>query len=256
MIPYFQITQFNIGPISIQVWGLMVALGFLIGAFASSWMLKRRGLQTQVVWDLLSWVVVGSIICARLFHVLLYEPNYYFTNPIEIVAIWHGGLSMIGGLIGAAVAGVWFFRRRKLDVWKYADACIFGLPLGYAIGRIGCFLIHDHPGTATDFFFGVKYSDGVVRHDLGLYHAIDGVVLFLLFLILVKKKAPTGVYVVTFLIWYGTTRFLLDFLRATSGPIVDTRYFGFTPTQYLSLAMVGMGLYFWKTRLTLKKRPS
>ncbi len=253
MIPYFQFIQFQIGPVSIQVWGLMVALGFLIGALASAWMLKRRGLNAKIIWDLVVWLVVGSMVMARLAHVVFYEPSYYLANPIEVVAIWRGGLSMIGGLIGATVAGVWFFRRRKLDVWKYADACIFGLPLGYAIGRVGCFLIHDHPGTATDFFLGVKYPDGVIRHDLGLYHAIDGAVLFVVFLVLVRKKAPTGVYVVAFLVWYGITRFFMDFLRAIDGPIVDTRYFGLTPAQYASMAMIVAGIYFWKTRVALRK---
>jgi phosphatidylglycerol:prolipoprotein diacylglycerol transferase len=243
VIPYFQYTQFNIGPIPIQVWGLMVALGFLIGTQASIWMYKKRGLDPKVAWDLLFWVVLGSMVFARLFHVFFYKPEFYLANPLEIVAIWHGGLSMIGGLIGAVIAGLWYIRKKKLDVWKYADASVFGLPIGYAIGRIGCFLIHDHPGTATDFFLGVKYPDGVVRHDLGLYHAIDGAVLFIVFLLLAKRKAKTGTYVVTFLIWYGVTRFLLDFLRATDGAIVDTRYFGLTPAQYVSLGMVGAGVW-------------
>ncbi len=243
MIPYFQFTSFQLGPLTIQVWGLLVAIGFLAGGYASAWMAKRRGLNPQVVWDMLGWIILGAMVGARLFHVLFYDPSYYLANPLDTFKIWQGGLSSVGGFLGAFLIGLWRARRMKIDPWKYADAGVFGLPLGYGIGRIGCFLIHDHPGTATDFFLGVKYPDGVVRHDLGLYQAIDGFVLFAIFLILAKRKAPSGTYPTVFLIWYGVTRFFLDFLRATSGPVVDVRYAGLTPAQYASIAMVIAGCF-------------
>ncbi len=245
MIPYFAVTQIHLGPIAIQVWGLMVALGFLIGAKASAWMLKRRGLDPKIVWDLLFWLVLGSMLFARLFHVFLYEPGYYVTNPFEVIAIWNGGLSMIGGLIGAVIAGVWFLKRKKLDVWKYADSLVFGLPLGYAIGLIVCFLPLMDPGTQTTVFLGVKYPDGVVRHDLGLYELLNGALLFAFFLLLARRKVGQGIFLVVFLIWYGASRFLLDFLRATEGMIVDTRYLGLTPAQYAGSAMLVIGMLFF-----------
>jgi phosphatidylglycerol:prolipoprotein diacylglycerol transferase len=79
-----------------------------------------------------------------------------------------------------------------------------------------------------------------------LYDSINGLVLFLLFLLLARRKAKTGTYIVVFLIWYGTVRFLLDFLRATNGPIVDTRYFSLTPAQYAAVVMIGVGVWIWK----------
>ncbi|MBI4599076.1 prolipoprotein diacylglyceryl transferase [Candidatus Uhrbacteria bacterium] len=243
MIPYFQFTQIHLGPLTIQVWGLLVALGFLAGTQAAAWMARKRGLDSAVLWDLLGWIAVAALVCARLFHVFVYEPQYYLAHPFEIPAIWQGGLSSIGGFIGGSVAGLLLLRRRKLDVWTYADAALFGLPLGYAVGRIGCFLIHDHPGTATDFFLGVRFPDGIVRHDLGLYLSLDAWVLFALFLVLAKRKAAPGTYVTVFLVWYGVSRFFLDFLRASGGAIVDTRYFSLTPAQYASLLMVAGGIW-------------
>lgn len=154
---------------------------------------------------------------------------------------------MMGGLFGAALFGVIYLRRKKVDVFAHVDTAMFGLPLGIGIGRIGCFLIHDHPGTLTHFLLGVNYPDGI-RHDHGLYLSINGFILFLLFLWLARKNARTGTYLIIYLLWDGTTRFFLDFLRATDGPIVDARYLSLTPAQYFCVGMVGLGLYIWQRR--------
>jgi phosphatidylglycerol---prolipoprotein diacylglyceryl transferase len=250
MIPYFQFTSIPLGPITIQVWGLMVAMGILAATWVAAKMAIRRGQDPKIIWDLSVWVIVGAFIMARVFMVI-YEPTYYLSDPLEFFRIWHGGFSVMGGFLGATIAGLWFFRRKKVDVHAYADTAIFGLPVGLFIGRIGCFLIHDHPGTLTDFALGVKYPDGV-RHDHGLYLSLNGLVLFLLFLWLTRRGVKTGTYIVVFLIWYGVVRFFLDFLRATNGPIVDTRYFSLTPAQYMALVMVGGGVWMWRKRLSKK----
>ncbi len=235
MIPYFSLTTFHLGPVPIQVWGTLVALGFFFGALASARMARERGLEEKRIFDLAAWIVISSMIFARLFHVVFYEPQYFLAHPLEVVAIWQGGLSMFGGFFGALVASILYFKRHKLNFHAYADTAIFGLPLGIAIGRIGCFLIHDHPGTLTSFVGGVQYPDGV-RHDLGLYESIDGLVLFVVFLVMAKRRVSEGWYVIVFCLWYGVTRFLMDFLR-----IVDVRYFGLTPGQYLSILLVVVG---------------
>ena len=242
MIPYFQWTTIWLGPVPIHVWGLFVALGILVGAAVSARHVKERGLNPEVVWDLAVWITIGAFVVGRLFHVAFYEPAYYLAHPGDIVKIWEGGMSIIGGFIGAVIASVAYLRTKKLNVWAYCDAALMGLPVGMGIGRIGCFLIHDHPGTLTNFILGVNYPDGV-RHDLGLYESLVGFALAIIFLLMWKKKAPQGAYVATFLIGYGTARFFLDFLRATDGVIVDTRYFGLTPAQYLALAMAGVGVW-------------
>ncbi|MBI4437745.1 prolipoprotein diacylglyceryl transferase [Candidatus Uhrbacteria bacterium] len=250
MIPYFQFTTIPLGPVTIQVWGLMVALGILAATWVAAKMAQQRGQDPKIIWDLSVWVIIGAFIMARVFMVL-YEPGDYLADPFEFFRIWHGGFSIMGGFLGATIAGIWFLRRQHVDVYAYADTAIFGLPVGIFIGRIGCFLIHDHPGTLTDFALGVKYPDGV-RHDHGLYDSINGLVLFLLFLLLARRGAKTGTYIVVFLIWYGVVRFLLDFLRATNGPIVDTRYLNLTPAQYLAAVMIAGGVWLWRRKLSTK----
>lgn len=238
MIPYFQYTTIHIGPIPIQVWGLMVSLGILAGAWAASKMAKRRGQDPKLIWDLSFWVIVGAFLFAKLF-MIFYDPTTIFSTS---------GFSIIGGFIGASLFGIIYLRKKHVDVYAYADTAIFGLPLGLFIGRIGCFLIHDHPGTLSDSILAVKFPDGA-RLDHGLLLSLNGLAMFLVFLWLAKKKAQTGTYLIVFLIWYGVVRFFLDFLRATDGPIVDARYFSLTPAQYAAVVMAALG-----TWLVFRKR--
>lgn len=244
MIPYFEWRTIVIGPLTLQVWGLFVALGFLVGALAAQWLAKRRGQSPDVIAGLAVWMIAAGMIGGRLGHVLLYEFAYYVAHPLEIFALWHGGASMFGGLLACIVVGVWYLHRRKVDLHAYADTAIFGLPFGFAVGRIGCFLIHDHPGTATHFALGIRYPDGVTRHDLGLYEALNSALMAVAFLWLVQRKARAGVFIGVFSVWYGVFRVVADTLRT-----VDTRYFGLTPGQYLggALAIFGVVALVWIT---------
>lgn len=250
MIPYIAIENISLGPFTIHVWGLMVALGILIGTWAATILARKRGLNPKIIWDAVPLVMVGAFVGARLFHVLLYEPAYFFSHPTEIIAVWNGGLSISGGLVGAAIVGIWFLKRRGVPLQDYADVMAFGLPLGSFVGRIGCFLTHLHPGTPTNFFLGVLYPDGVVRHDLGLYLSLDGLALFHVFLLMSRKRLPTGSFIVGYLLWYGISRFFLDFLRATDGAIVDVRYYGLTPAQYTSIVLFAVGVWGFSRILT------
>ena len=242
MIPYISLTTFSLGPITFNAWGLLVALGFVFAGFMAARFAKRRGDDPQIIWDLTVWTMLAGMIGGRLGHVVFYDPIYFWKNPIEIFQVWHGGMSLYGGLIAGALVGIWFLRKKHVDVWRYTDIVAFGLPFGKWIGRIGCFLIHDHPGTATDFILGVQYPDGVTRHDLGLYLSINAFLLALVMLWLSREERPTGTYIATFAVWYGVTRFGLDFLR-----IVDVRYFGLTPGQYFSILLFifGVGIFMW-----------
>ncbi|HBK34760.1 MAG: Prolipoprotein diacylglyceryl transferase [Candidatus Uhrbacteria bacterium GW2011_GWE2_40_58] len=243
MIPYIATTGWALGPLWIQSWGFMVALGILTATFAASRLAKTRGLQSDSIWNLTTWVILGAFVFGRLFHILFYDLSFFMQNPWEVFAIWHGGLSITGGFLGAALVGIIYLKRKRLDVWSFTDTAIFGLPLGLWIGRIGCFLIHDHPGKPTNFFLGVRYPDGIVRHDHGLYLSLNGLLMFLVFLMLAKRKVQTGTYMIVFLIWYGMVRFVLDFYRATEGAIVDERYGHLTPAQYGSVIMIALGIF-------------
>ncbi len=210
----------------------MVALGILAGTWVAARLAKKRGQNPQMIWDLAATAALAGIVCGRLFHVVFYDPSFYLAQPLKIFAMWDGGISITGSLLGAAGAAFCFLKTRKLPMMAYMDTIAYGSPLAYAIGRIGCFLIHDHPGTLTHFVLGVRYPDGAVRHDLGLYEALNGLGLFLLFLVLHRRGAKAPTYAIIALIWYGLLRFLLDFLRVN-----DARYFSLTPAQYLAAGM-------------------
>lgn len=247
MLPYFKLQTIYLGPIPIQVWGLMVAIGILAAIFLAAKTAAKAGLDKNKIWDASFGMVLFAFLGARLVHVFGYSWEFYAQNLAEIFKIWHGGLSSTGGLIAALLYFLYFVRRQRLDFWLYSDAIAYGFPLGYAIGRIGCFLIHDHPGTLSDFVLAVKYPEGA-RHDLGLYLSISSALMFLI-LVGLKKWAPKawfskkGFITSLVFVWYGLSRFFLDFLRATDLPGSDPRYFGLTIAQYFGIGLILVGVY-------------
>lgn len=247
MIPWFQIQVLDFGFLKLNVWGILVSLGFLLGGAVSYFEFKKRKLEVGRIYDLVFWIILLSMVFGRLLYVAEHL-SFYIAAPLEIFKVWRGGMSIYGGFIGALLAGIIYIKINKLDFWQYADASIFGLPLGLFIGRLGCFFIHDHPGIKTNFFLGVAYPDGV-RHDLGLYDSLAGFLIFLIFLVFHRRERRQGFYVALFAAAYGAIRFFLDFLRAGDIAGTDPRYLGFTLAQYLSLILIFSGLViFYKSK--------
>jgi len=250
MIPYFTSHTYTILGLTFQTWGTFVALGFAAGIYVATWRAKKKGLDPNVILDLAFRIFIGAFIGARLFHVLFYDPSFYLIHPWDAIDPRQPGFSMFGGFLGAAVAFFPYMKKHTLDMISYADVLIWGLPIGCGIGRIGCFLIHDHPGTLTHFVLGVKGADGQVRHDLGLYLSIIGFLTAGLFLWLNRKERRPGFWLGSYMIIEGIVRFSLDFLRTA-----DATYFGLTPAQYLSVPLFLGGLWLLrrKTKTTFPK---
>ncbi len=238
MIPWIESHTFALIGITFQTWGVFVAAGYALGTHLAWKRAKAKGLDPNVVLDLAFWIFIGAFLGARIFHVGLYDPAYYVDHPWDAIDPRKPGFSMFGGFFGAAVVFFWTMRARALDWMSYADTLIWGLPWGCGVGRIGCFLIHDHPGTLTNFVLGVRYPDGQTRHDLGLYLSILGFVTGAWFLWLNRKERRPGFWFGTYMIIEGISRFGLDFLR-----IADARYFGLTPSQYLSVPLFMLGVW-------------
>lgn len=234
MIPWIEST--HIGPF--QTWGTLVALGYALGTYLAWRRAKERKQDAERILDLSFWMFIGAFIGARLFDALFYDPARYLADPLALIKPWEPGFSMFGGLIGGAIAFTIIIKKHTLDWISYADTIMWGVPWGCGVGRIGCFLIHDHPGTLTHFVLGVKYPDGQVRHDLGLYLSIIGFATGLWFLYLNRKQRHPGFWLGCYMIIEGFSRLSLDFLR-----VADARYFGLTPTQYLAVPMLGLGLW-------------
>ncbi|MDO8499398.1 MAG: prolipoprotein diacylglyceryl transferase [bacterium] len=257
MIPYFEVTTIILGPLTLRVWGIFVAAGILSGAYLTYRLAKKYLLSEAVIGDLAIWALVGAFIGARVFYIIFYNPAYFLQYPLDAFKIWQGGESSLGGFFGAAVAVYVFAKIRKLswdNLLPYLDIGAVGLWLGWGIGRVGCFLIHDHVGTLSHFILAVNYPGGA-RHDLGLYDSILGFVLFAFSLIFYKRLAKYGsgfVAGVTFGL-YAFVRFWLDFLRATDLSVIDVRYAGLTPAQW-GMAAVFLTLTFLLINSKILKR--
>lgn len=251
MIPWFHLASIDIGFLKIHIWGLFVSLGFIAGITFAYFELKRKKMEAGRVFDLAFWIILCAIIGGRLVNIAEHLSSYV-AAPLDILKIWQGGMSVYGGFLGAILAAVVYLKKNKLDFWQYGDAVMFGLPLGYFIGRLGCFFLHEHPGTETKFFLGVLFPDGVARHDLGLYLSLTGLAIFLIFLIFRRSIWWPGFYVSMAMILYGAVRFFLDFLRTREvvlGMPPDPRYFGLTLAQYLSIVLFVAGIYlFYKLK--------
>lgn len=236
MIPYIGLSQINMFGIRIYIWGLFAALGFFAGLLLLMRFGKKRGLDQDHLLNLFFWIMFAAMLGGRVFEVLVYNPAYYFARPAEIVKFWAGGMSSFGGILGALVAFLIYIRAKKLPWMEYADALIYPLPLGLGIGRIGCFLINEHPGRLTNFFLGVRYPDGA-RHDLGLEFAILDFFVFAILAFVAKRYRP-GIITKIFVFTYFPLRFFLEFLRADDLPLSDARYFSLTPAQWGSVLTV------------------
>jgi len=243
VIPYVAWRTFALGPLTLQVWGLFAAIGVVAAVLWGMREARRVGLDPAKIETLAFWTILAAFIGARVFHVLFYEPAYYFAHPSEILSVWKGGLSSFGGFFGAASVAIWRIRKLGLPLLKTADLAVPASALGLGCGRIGCFLIHDHPGTlahGAGKWFAVAYPDGP-RYDLGLLLGVLDFALFGVMLLMLRKPHPQGWTLVLFLLAYAPVRFGLDFLRA-----VDVRYLGLTPGQYGSTILFIIGLFMWR----------
>lgn len=248
MIPWFQWTTISLGPITIQVWGLLVALGLLLATGIIYKRAKKLGHNPEQLLDIIIWMVVGGFIMARIFHIVLYDPSFFINNPIEILKVWHGGLSSFGGIFGAAI-GLWIYAKKhklsKQHILEYLDILSFGAVYGWLIGRVGCVCIHDHWGIPCDCALAIDTPDGP-RLDMALLEIIGLLPIAILFFFTKKKNKPTGFFLAILLIYYGVLRFILDFWRATDIPNPDARYLGLTPAQYAAIILVILGLQIFR----------
>ncbi len=222
--------------------GVLIAVGFALG----SWMLVRRarteGVDTDKLIDVLTWVAVGGFVGTRLFWVI---GNWHEVGSIrEALMIWHGGMTLFGGIAGGAFAGIAASRGRGLPTVRLLDLAMPGLAVGIAIGRVSDLIIGDHLGKPTGLPWGFRYVGGnppgdapalgTVVHPVALYDLVLTSILLLTLLRFLRKRHTAGAAVALFAGWYATERLLLDFLR--TDPV---RAFGLTGTQLASIVVIG-----------------
>lgn len=234
MIPFIQFTTIAFGPLTFHVWGVMVALGFFTSVIIARAYVRKRGGDPEIMTNLAVWTIIGAASGARFAHVFLYAPDDYLRDPVEIFRVWNGGLSSLGAFIGGPLAAWLYLKTIKLPVTSYqlfSRASIFAFPWGYAIGRIGCFLTHMHPGRLTTSVLGVRYPDGA-RYDGGLIEVTNGVLMGVVTVLVRRLSRRDDVAVIAGVAWYAIARFFTDFLRSTDLPTSDIRWYGLTPAQF------------------------
>lgn len=228
----------NIGGFHIYLLGITIMLGLLVGYAVASKEAKRKGIGSDKFIDLAITVIAGAILGARLYFVLAFQPAYYLENPLEILAVRSGGLSIQGGLLGGAIAGALFLKMKRLPFWPTFDAIAVALPLGQFIGRIGC----DVFGIpmSKPYIWGIITQYGLL-HPVQIYEAILDLFLFGLLWQMRSIQKFNGQLAALYIIGFGFIRGTIEFFRYN-----PPAFRGFTTAHITSLAMIviGTALYF------------
>jgi phosphatidylglycerol:prolipoprotein diacylglycerol transferase len=267
MFDGIHITIFG-GDFTIYYYGIILMLGTMAGGWLASREMTRRGHDPELVWDVLIWMVIGSIIGARLWHVLTPSPSsiaegittqYYFTHPLDMINLRRGGLGIFGGVIGGAVALFLYVRRNKnLNFSEWVDIIAPSLALGQAIGRWGNFFNQELYGAPTDLPWKLYidpqhrlqgFADVAYYHPLFLYESLLNLAnMFLLIWVMRRFKAvlkPGDVFLV-YLVTYPVIRFLLEFLRLDASQLA-----GINANQAIMgvVAILAAAALFWRHRV-------
>jgi phosphatidylglycerol---prolipoprotein diacylglyceryl transferase len=228
--------QLHLGPLTLSPFGLLVALDLLFAYYLIERWCVRFDLDWAELAPGLVWIAALGIFVCHLFSVAFYFPED-LSNPIALLDV-RTRLSSFGGFLGGSLVAVAYLRRRGLPVWLYSDPLAYGFVGGYVFGRLGCFSIHDHPGTLTGLPWGIEMF-GARRHDLGLYEMVLMLALLIGIHVLARRGRPPEGRVVAFVVLiYMPVRFLFDFLR-----IDDARYAGLTPAQWFAIPFFLVGVW-------------
>lgn len=249
------IPRIHIGPLAISPHGIGIALGYLLGA---QLMVRRRrkfgGPEEADIWNALFWALLGAMVGARVGYVLGHLPEVTNDgeNLLGIFEVWKGGISLLGGITGAVLFALPYMFKHKLGFWRTVDLAAPGLALGIVIGRLGDMLIGDHLGDPTNLPFGWRClgADGkpplpaeqymeafragnppslgcydITLHQTAFYDFVSTLFLLGLLLFVGRKARKPGFMAILYVLWYGSARFVVDFLRN------DRRYLGLTGSQ-------------------------
>lgn len=235
----------RLGPLEFRWYGLMYIIGFLAAYFIIRSQARKKGLDitAETASDLVFTIALGIVLGGRLGYILFYDFSWYLAHPLKVLAVWEGGMSFHGGLLGALVSSLYIFRKNRLDFWQMADIISQAGPIGLGLGRLGNFINGELYGRVTDVPWGIVFpnSDGNPRHPSQLYEALlEGVVLFVIVRLVARLKTPAGTVFWTFIGGYGLFRFCVEFFREPD------RQLGFllggaTMGQLLSLPMFFLG---------------
>nr|WP_287412513.1 prolipoprotein diacylglyceryl transferase [Pseudodesulfovibrio sp.] len=253
--PQFDSVMVSIGPLELRWYGMMYIFGIVSG-----WLLGRyratkpwNKMTPKLMDDFITWAILGVVLGGRIGYVLFYNASFYFSNPLKIFAVWEGGMSFHGGMLGVLVA-IWLFgRANNMTFMELGDFVSPLVPPGLFFGRIGNFINAELWGRYTDLPWAMPFpgAGGLPRHPSQLYEAaLEGLVLFAVVWWYSSKPRPKGCVGALFLLGYGCFRFLVEFAREPD------RHLGFIALNWLSMGQLlcmpmilfGIGWIWWSYR--------
>jgi len=231
---------FQLGPLPIRFYGIILMLGAVAAAFVAEREARRRGKNGEYVWDALIWVLIGGILGARLWHVILpssadvargLTTQFYLTHPLDLLSVWRGGLGIPGAVIGGVLALYIFCRRKGLVFVEWVDIAAPALALGQAIGRWGNYVNQELYGFATNLPWAIfidpehrlkGHEDQAYYHALFFYESVWNFANFLLLLVIGRRYAdrliPGDLFLI-YLVIYPLGRFMLEYIRLDAARI-------------------------------------
>lgn len=248
----------EIGPVKVRFYGTIIAFSAILTYFLFKYFVRKyskklpKKISSDEVFDIIFWTLMGGIIGSRIFYVFVYNFAFFIKNPLEIFAVWHGGLSVHGGLIGGALALYLFTKYKKWDFWQIADLAVPFLAMGLGFGRIANFVNGELIGRETDFIFGCDFGDGVNRWPVQLIDSAKNFTIFAITLIIfTKTKLPKSFNSGLFLILIGTFRILTEIIREPD-PQIGFLFSYFTLGQFLAFITTVFGIFIIKQSLKEK----
>ena len=241
---------FNLGPLTIHWYGIMVAVAFLLGLWTASRRAPQSGINGERIVDVGPWLILGAILGARTFYVVSYWREEFAGKPIsEIFMIQHGGLVFYGGLLGASLASIIYVRVRALPLWKVADILAPSIALGYVFGRIGCLFNGCCYGRVCDLPWAIRFPSehetrGQPVHPTQIYDSLLNLGLYLALAWLYRRKKFDGQVFAVYLMGYAVTRSFVEIFRGDYP--AEHLYRGLTPAHLLSIGIFAAGaIVFW-----------
>ena len=210
----------QVGPFELRSYGVIVLLSFLAGLWLARKEAARKGLEPALMVEFSLYSLIGGILGARLYFVAFSDPLAYLSKPWEIFAVWHGGIGIIGALIGGFLAAVWFCRKKRIPLLKFADVLAPAAPLGQTLGQFACLANGDAYGRPTELPWAITYTDprslaplNVPLHPLELYEMGAYFMVFLIVWLTRKRFKADGSSFLVYLAAFGAARFFMEFFR-------------------------------------------
>jgi len=248
---------FHFGSLSVHWYGVFVAAGFLIGLWTASRRGLLSGISPETIMDFAPWLMIGVIVGARTLHVITYWREEFADKPwTEIFMVQHGGLVFYGGFFGAAIATIFYARRKKLPLLKFTDVLAPSVSLGHAFGRIGCLMTGCCFGKQCSLPWAIRFPVGHETHPSGfpatpvhptqIYESILNFCLYLFLAWLYRRKKFDGQILAAYLLGYAVVRSFVEIFR---DDYKASEYFfngAISPGQFVSIGIFAAGLIlFW-----------